>query len=124
MGWASGGAIIEPVIHIMVKAVDNAELEKSVATSILAKMIDKLRDSDWDTCDETLEAWLHVPFVVGAFAVNGISLGVHDYQGAKLLARRVIDANADQWHDLSEDFTRNIYAEALADAFAPHLKDD
>jgi hypothetical protein len=43
-----------------------------VKRDVLGKLIRQLRENDWDTCDESLEAFEHDADVVAAFAANEI----------------------------------------------------
>jgi hypothetical protein len=107
----------------MVKAVDNGELDETRAREILAALIGKLRDNDWDTEYETLENWTHVPWVVKAFADNNVTMVADDElptrKQLKQAVRGAIDALVTpDSYDLSDDYTRDQYAEAITNAVA------
>lgn len=70
MGWASAGDIFDPVAKALIDANANDE----VVRRVLGRLIAKLQDGDWDTEDESLEAFRDEPAVVAAFADNGITL--------------------------------------------------
>ena len=67
MGWGSANEIFDPVAQALIKA--DASDELIVAT--LSKLIDKLRDGDWDTWDESRERFADSPAVQAAFAKVG-----------------------------------------------------
>ena len=124
MGWSSAGSIIDPQIPIMDKLVQNDELPEAAAVVMLVSLIKQLQEGDWDTEYETLERYLHVPWAVRAFKQCGV-----EYTGGegrtrddvKMVVRSCIDANVESWYDLSEDFARNVHANAIADALAEFL---
>lgn len=122
MGWNSAGDIADPQIALMVKAVDNDELSEALACTMLENLIDKLQDGDWDTEGESLEQFAHVPWVVRAFREKGVTLSDPDIKvdkaDVKRVVRQAIDANVDSWYDLSEDFARNVHADAITNAIA------
>jgi hypothetical protein len=74
MGWASGGEIFDEVAQALIEAKASDELKQR----LLTRLIDKLRDGDWDTCDESLERFADDPAIVAAFADNGFTLGGDD----------------------------------------------
>lgn len=81
MGWSSGTDIFDAVADALIAAgVDDRTLRE--VTTIL---IDKLRDSDWDTWDESLERYTDNPAILEAFHRNGcntgLSEGVYDVHG-------------------------------------------
>lgn len=63
MGWASAGAIFEPIAQALIDHKASVELKRKV----LVKLIDVLRDGDWDTEDESLSQFRHDPAIVSAF---------------------------------------------------------
>lgn len=78
MGWSGGDEIVGPVILEMDAAIAEDELNETAAAIILAVLVDKCRDCDWDTYDETLEQWAHVPWVVDGFKRAGVERAVPD----------------------------------------------
>jgi hypothetical protein len=70
MGWSSAGRIFDPVA----KALIDAEVDDDVIRRVLGKLIAQLREGDWDTERDSLEAFRDEPAVVAAFARNGITL--------------------------------------------------
>jgi hypothetical protein len=72
MGWASASEIFDPVAQTLVDL--NADAANKRA--LLTMLIDKLRDLDWDTWDESLQAWRTDPAIVSAFytALDGVEL--------------------------------------------------
>jgi hypothetical protein len=80
MGWASAGAIFDPIAQALIEHGASVELKRKV----LVKLIGVLRDGDWDTEDESLGAFRHDPAIVSAFytALDGIELG--DYETGRI----------------------------------------
>lgn len=70
MGWNSANEIFDPVA----KALIDANVGDKVLRDVLGSLIEKLQDGDWDTEDESLEAFASEPAVVAAFADNGVHL--------------------------------------------------
>lgn len=73
MGWSSAGGIFDPIAQALIDHGASVELKRKV----LVKLIDVLRDGDWDTEDESLDQFRHDPAIVSAFytALDGIELG-------------------------------------------------
>ncbi len=67
MGWASAGDIFDPVA----KALIAAGVDRPTKITVLGTLIDKLRDGDWDTEDESLGLFAHDPAIVEAFHRHG-----------------------------------------------------
>lgn len=90
MGWNSAGDIFDPVAQALIDLGANAATKRAVLTVL----IDKLRDGDWDTEDESLEAFGHDPAIVSAFytAMDGIVLDGCDEEG-----RIAYDEPSDSW---------------------------
>lgn len=63
MGWASGGRIFDPVA----KALIDNDVPDETVTNVLAGLIEKLTDGDWDTLDESIEQFREFPAVIAAF---------------------------------------------------------
>ncbi|WTW93658.1 hypothetical protein OG216_09830 [Streptomycetaceae bacterium NBC_01309] len=70
MGWSSANSIFDPVAEALI----NAEVDGPTKRKVLADLIKGLQDGDWDTCDESLERFMHDPAIVLAFADNGVVL--------------------------------------------------
>lgn len=68
MGWASAGELFDNVARALVKAGASAETKREA----LGPLIDKLRDMDWDTEDESCEEFKHDPTIRALFAERGI----------------------------------------------------
>ena len=68
MGWGNAGEIFNPVARALIDAGTSSQVKRDV----LGKLIRELRDNDWDTCDESLEAFEYDADVVTAFAANEI----------------------------------------------------
>lgn len=118
MGWNSANAIVDPQVQLLVKAVDNDEMHEAVAENLLTALIKQCQEGDWDTEDETLEQWLHVPWVVRAFAACDVTPHGDERPSRADLVRAIkatLASGAEQFHDLSEDFPRNWHAERVAD---------
>lgn len=127
MGWNSANEIVDPVIDELVKGVSNDEMDEAVAEQLLFTLIKKCQEGDWDTEDETLEKYVHVPFVVSAFRRADVSVNGGDPPerlDVERAVRRAIDANAEEWHDLSGDFPRNIHVLAITNAVMALFAED
>lgn len=70
MGWSSANSIFDPVA----KALQDAGVDDTTKRNVLGQMIGNLQDGDWDTEDESLEAFLDDPAIVSAFADHGVHL--------------------------------------------------
>jgi len=72
MGWASAGSIFDPIAQALIDERASVELKRKV----LVKLIEVLRDGDWDTEDKSLSQFRHDPAIVSAFytAVDGREL--------------------------------------------------
>lgn len=125
MGWNSANEIVDPQIRMLVKAVENDEMPEALAHNLLVELIVQCQSGDWDTESESLEAFLHVPWVVRAFNACEVEFGdgeTYTKQDVKVIVRQVIDANVESFYDLSDDFARNVYAEKISEALAELLK--
>lgn len=71
MGWASAGAIFDPVAKALVEL--NAPDETKIR--VLGDLIGALQDGDWDTEDESLEQFADDPAIVEAFRQHDVYLG-------------------------------------------------
>lgn len=74
MGWASGSGIFDPVADALIEAGASDEL----IVKTLVPLIDKLRDEDWDTWDESLTRYRDNPVIVEAFAKAGCEIEPDD----------------------------------------------
>lgn len=70
MGWASGGAIFDPICE----ALQNAHMDPVSREKVLVICIKAFQDGDWDTEEESLERFRKDPLVVRAFEKCGICL--------------------------------------------------
>jgi hypothetical protein len=68
MGWASAGAIFDPVAKAMVEL--NAPDDMKIR--VLGDLIGALKDGDWDTEHESLDEFEGDPAIVEAFRKNGV----------------------------------------------------
>lgn len=67
MGWASASDIFDPVAMALLEAKASPELIRKT----LVPLIDKLRDGDWDTYDESMDEFADEPDVIAAFHYAG-----------------------------------------------------
>jgi hypothetical protein len=70
MGWASAGAIFDPVARAMVELNAPDEMK----TRVLGDLIGALQDGDWDTEDESLCEFQDDPAIVEAFRQHAVIL--------------------------------------------------
>lgn len=75
MGWASAGGIFDPIATALIEHNASVELKRIV----LVKLIDVLRDGDWDTEDESLDQFRHDPAIVSAFYTALRCLELEEY---------------------------------------------
>lgn len=68
MGWQ--GEIFEDVANVVITLGASDEMKRV----ILGKLIDKLRDGDWDTEEESLEEFRGDPVIVELFAKRGVTM--------------------------------------------------
>jgi hypothetical protein len=68
VGWASAGAIFDPVAKAMVEL--NAPDEMKVR--VLGDLIGALQEGDWDTEDDSLGEFQDDPAIVEAFRQHGV----------------------------------------------------
>lgn len=90
MGWGSAGQIFDPVARAL---IDSGATDKVLGSTcyVLAK---QLTDGDWDTVDESIDAFRDHPIVVDAL-------------------RR-----ADGWHEVSDEGTAVIDYDERADEWS------
>lgn len=74
MGWASAGGIFDPVAQALVDLGASEDVKRKV----LGPLIDKLRNEDWDTCDESAEQFADDPAIVALFAERGLGPDAED----------------------------------------------
>ena len=60
MGWASGGDIFDRTA----RALLGSGVEDRIVTEVLAALTGALADGDWDTLDESVEAFADQPAVL------------------------------------------------------------
>ncbi|WP_326637323.1 hypothetical protein OG884_26660 [Streptosporangium sp. NBC_01755] len=77
MGWASGGVIFDDVAHALIEAGAADELKRRT----LGKLIDWLREEDWDTETESLEEFRDDSVIVALFRERGITMQCSDRTG-------------------------------------------
>jgi len=68
MGWASAGAIFDPVAKAMVELGAPDEMK----IRVLGDLIGALQDGDWDTEDESLGEFQDDAAIVEAFRRHGV----------------------------------------------------
>jgi hypothetical protein len=74
MGWASAGAIFDPVARAMVEL--NAPDEMKIR--VLGDLIGALQDGDWDTEGESLREFQDDPAIVEAFRQHDVIVHCND----------------------------------------------
>lgn len=74
MGWASAGAIFDPVAKALVEL--NAPDEMKIR--VLGDLIGALQDGDWDTEDESLDEFKDDPAIVEAFRLHDVTIRCDD----------------------------------------------
>lgn len=77
MGWASAGEIFDPVAQALIDCNASDELK----TKVLGTLIGQLQDGDWDTEDESLDAFQNDPAIVTAFREHDVYLACNDSNG-------------------------------------------
>lgn len=77
MGWASAGAIFDPVAKAMVELKAPDEMK----TRVLSDLIGALQDGDWDTESESLDQFEGDPAIVEAFRQHGVLVHCGDDGG-------------------------------------------
>jgi len=70
MGWASAGAIFDPVARAMVELGAPDEMK----IRVLGDLIGALQDGDWDTEGESLDEFQDDPAIVEAFRQHDVYL--------------------------------------------------
>jgi hypothetical protein len=102
MGWNGAGAIFDPVADALIESNVAPEVKRKV----LATLIRVLRDGDWDTLDESADAFADDPIIVSLFAENGVTLpcdATDGPPGTQACERRLfhdgdhVDANDKSW---------------------------
>ena len=68
MGWASAGAIFDPVARALVELSAPDE----VKVRVLGDLIGALQEGDWDTEDESLSEFQDDPAIVEAFRRHNV----------------------------------------------------
>ncbi len=89
MGWASAGDIFDPVAQALI----DLGADRGTKRRVLGTLIDKLRDGDWDTCDESLQEFGHDADIVALFVERGIGSDIDGNETEGLLgydARNVL----------------------------------
>lgn len=126
MGWNTANDIVDPQIRLLVKRVENDEVEEAVAQELLVTLIKTCQDGDWDTEDETLELFTHVPWVVRAFKSCDVTLTdageLPSRHQLSTVIRTTVDAVGDEsGGDLDDTFWRAKLANKITDAISALL---
>ena len=87
MGWASAGDIFNPVAQALIDLGADERMKRGV----LGPLIDRLRDGDWDTEDESLQEFRDDPVIVDLFKQR---LGTEFWDGN---AQGTLDFRNDRW---------------------------
>lgn len=90
MGWASAGEIFDPVAQALI----DLGASRDVKRKVLGTLIDKLRDGDWDTCDESLAQFGGDVDIVALFVERGIG---SDLSGLNVDGVIGYDSRRDVW---------------------------
>lgn len=103
MGWSSAGStIFDPVARSVIEAGVSDDAKRT----ILGKLIEKLREGDWDTEDESLEEFTRDPVIVALFREYGVTMDCNAGEGTPgelPCVRRLghkgdhVDKNDDSW---------------------------
>lgn len=67
MGWASAGSIFDPIAQALIELNATDEMKRRV----LGRLIDVLSDGDWDTQDESMDAFRDDPTIIALFMQHG-----------------------------------------------------
>lgn len=70
MGWASAGAIFDPIAQALIDHGANDELKLLVCDTLIGV----LQEGDWDTEGESLDQFADDPVIVEAFRRHDITL--------------------------------------------------
>lgn len=70
MGWTSTGAVFDSVAKALVELNAPADTK----TRVLGDLIGALQEGDWDTEDESLDAFRDDPAIVEAFGQHGVTI--------------------------------------------------
>lgn len=89
MGWASAGAIFDPIATALVDLDASAEVKRRV----LGTLIRTLCDGDWDTTDESLDQFRDDPVIVSLF---------YQHDSARELTYGDVDTAIDYDHESDE----------------------
>lgn len=68
MGWGSAGAIFDPIAQALIDLGADDRIKRGV----LGPLIGRLQDEDWDTEDESLDAFADDPVIVELFHQAGV----------------------------------------------------
>lgn len=86
MGWASAGAIFDPVAQAMIELGAPDEMK----IRVLGDLIGALQDGDWDTEGESLDEFQDDSAIVEAFRRHGVYV-------------RCGELGSDEWCELERD---------------------
>lgn len=92
MGWGSAGGLFNDIVHAMI----DGGVHGDNLTDICEKIIRQFQEGDWDTEEESLEAFDRHPDVVEAFRRCGIH--PHGTDDLKVLFRDVFDVRGNEDH--------------------------
>lgn len=107
MGWASGGEIFDDVARALI----DAGVGERVKHTVLGRLIDKLRDGDWDTEGESLEQFGDDPVIVALFRERGVTTtcrndsgpaGTHECERKLGHAGDHVDEDDNSWPQAAE----------------------
>lgn len=90
MGWASAGAIFDPVAQALI----DLGADRDTKRKVLGTLITALQEGDWDTEDESLQQFRHDVDIVALFKEHGVGTSVDGDE-----TEGIIDysAHSDRW---------------------------
>lgn len=90
MGWASAGAIFDPVAQALIDCNATEDMKRTV----LGALIRQLQEGDWDTESESLDQFRGDPTIVGLFYEAGVGPIAYGAETEGVLDH---DAASDEW---------------------------
>lgn len=90
MGWASAGAIFDPVARALLYLGASEEIKRKV----LGPLIDALQEGDWDTEHESLERFQRDPVIVSLFYQRDVG---GEIDGVNVVGKIDCDEDAAEW---------------------------
>lgn len=118
MGWSGANDIVESVIETLCTGITRMEMNESIAKQLLVTLIKKCQEGDWDTEDETLDLFSHVPWVVDAFRECGVMRQSSSDGLEELILSTLDDHVTPDRYDLSEEDDRRYWAHIIAESVA------